>query len=171
LPLVGAFGWSSDTAGIALLTATLPMLLLARDRLVSRLGWRHHFSVARAIMTAGNAMIAIGLAMGGQTPPLAPTICGMIAIGVGVALAHPQLSGAVFALVAADQAGMASAVTVVMRQAGFAIGIAILGVVLHIEGSSIRYVWLFIVAAVASMAGLAAALVLLPPPAASPTTK
>jgi MFS family permease len=175
LPLVvtGAFGWSSDTAGIALLTATLPMLLLPPlgGRLVSRLGWRHHFAAALAIMTAGNAIIAIGLAIGGQTPPLAPTICGMIAIGVGAALAHPQLSGAVVALVPADQAGMASAVTLVMRQAGFAIGIAILGAVLHIEGSSISYVWLFVVAAVASMAGLAAALVLLPPPAVSPTTK
>jgi MFS family permease len=170
LPLVftGAFGWSSDTAGIALLAATLPMLLLPPlgSRLAGQLGWRHHFSVALAIMTAGNAIIAIGLAMSGQT--LAPIICGMIAIGVGVALAHPQLSGAVVALVPGDQAGMASAVTVVMRQSGFAIGIAILGAVIHVDGASISYVWLFVAATVASMMGLAAALVFLPLPAASP---
>jgi hypothetical protein len=41
--------------------------------------------------------------------------------------------GAVVALVPLDQAGMASAVTVVMRQAGFAVGIAVLGAVLHAE--------------------------------------
>jgi cytochrome c-type biogenesis protein CcmH/NrfG len=61
-----------------------------------------------------------------------------------------------------DQAGMASAVTVVMRQAGFAVGIAVLGAVLHAEGSAIGYVWLFSVAAIASAAGLVAALALLP---------
>ena len=46
-------------------------------------------------------------------------LLGMTCIGTGAALAHPQLSGAVVALVPPDQAGMASAVTVVARQAGF----------------------------------------------------
>ena len=53
-------------------------------------------------------------------------------------------------------------VTVVMRQAGFAVGIAVLGAVLHNQKSAISYVWLFSAAAVASAAGLVAALVLLP---------
>jgi hypothetical protein len=57
---------------------------------------------------------------------------------------------------------MVSAVTVVIRQAGFAVGIAVLGAVLHAEGSAISYVWLFSVAAIASIAGLVAALALLP---------
>jgi hypothetical protein len=77
-------------------------------------------------------------------------------------LAHPQLSGAAVSLVPPDLAGLASAVTVVMRQGGFAVGIAVLGAVLHNQESAISYVWPFSVAAVASAAGLVAALVLLP---------
>ena len=68
---------------------------------------------------------------------------------------------------APDLAGLASAVTVVMRQGGFAVGIAVLGAVLHNQESTISYVWLFSAAAMASAAGLAAALVLLPAPAAA----
>jgi hypothetical protein len=96
----------------------------------------------------GNATIAIALISDGSAPPLIPTFCGIAAIGVGVALAHPQLSGAAVSLVPPDLAGLASAVTVVMRQAGFAVGIAVLGAVLHIQESAISYVWLFSAAAV-----------------------
>jgi MFS family permease len=159
-----AFHWSSEVAGIALLTATLPMLFLPPlgGWLVGRVGWRLHFALALAIVAVGNVAIAIALMSGGTAPPIIPILCGMVAIGFGVALAHPQLSGAVVALVPLDQAGMASAVTVVMRQAGFAVGIAVLGAVLHADGSAISYVWLFSVAAIASAAGLVAALALLP---------
>jgi MFS family permease len=159
-----AFDWSSEVAGLALLTATLPMLFLppAGGWLVGRVGWRLHFALALAFVAAGNVAIAVALISGGAAPPMIPIFCGMVAIGFGVALAHPQLSGAVVALVPLDQAGMASAVTVVMRQAGFAVGIAVLGAVLHAEGSAISYVWLFSVAAIASVAGLVAALALLP---------
>jgi hypothetical protein len=52
-----------------------------------------------------------------------------------------------------------------MRQAGFAVGIAVLGAVLHNQEAAISYIWLFAAAAVASAAGLVAALVLLPAPA------
>jgi MFS family permease len=169
LPLffAAAFGWSSEVAGIALLTATLPMLFLPPlgGWLVGRVGWRLHFALALAILAVGNVTITITLMLSGSTPAIIPILCGMICIGVGVALAHPQLSGAVVALVPADQVGMASAVTVVMRQAGFAIGIAVLGAVLRAEGLAISYVWLFSIAAFASAAGLVAALALLPAPA------
>jgi MFS family permease len=171
LPLffAAAFGWSSEMAGIALLAATLPMLFLPPlgGRLVGRLGWRLHFALALAILAAGNAIIAVALISDGSVPLLIPTFCGIVAIGVGVALAHPQLSGAAVSLVPPDLAGLASAVTVVMRQAGFAVGIAVLGAVLHTQGPATGYIWLFTAAAMASAAGLAAALVLLPAPAAT----
>ena len=156
-------------AKAALLTATLPMLFLPPlgGRLVGRLGWRLHFALALAILAAGNATIAIALISAGSAPPLIPTFCGIAAIGVGVALAHPQLSGAAVSLVPPDLAGLASAMTVVMRQGGFAVGIAVLGAVLHAKESAISYVWLFSAAAVASAAGLVAALVLLPAPASA----
>jgi MFS family permease len=56
-------------------------------------------------------------------------LAGMVMIGIGAALAHPQLSGAMLALTPPDRAGMASAVTIVARQGGFALGIAALAVV------------------------------------------
>jgi MFS family permease len=171
LPLffAAAFGWSSEMAGIALLAATLPMLLLPPlgGRLVDRLGWRLHFALALAILAAGNATIAVALVSDGSAPALIPTFCGIVAIGVGVTLAHPQLSGAAVSLVPPDLAGLASAGTVVMRQAGFAVGIAVLGTLLQVQGSAIGYIGLFTAAAMASAAGLVAALVLLPAPEAA----
>src|SRR5204862_1178519 len=81
LPLffAAAFDWSSEVAGIALLTATLPMLFLPPlgGRLVDRLGWRLHFALALAILAAGNATIAIALISDGSAPPLIPTFCGI----------------------------------------------------------------------------------------------
>jgi EmrB/QacA subfamily drug resistance transporter len=167
--LAAAYGWSSEVAGIALLSATVPMLFLPPlgGRLANGLGWRLHFALALAILAAGNAVVAIALISDGSTPPLVPTFCGFVAIGVGVALAHPQLSGAAVSLAPPDLAGLASAVTVVMRQGGFAVGIAVLGAMLHNQESAISYIWLFSAAAVASAAGLVAALVLLPAPAAA----
>lgn len=162
--LAAAYGWSSEVAGLALLTATLPMLFLPPwgGRLVGHLGWRLHFAVALGILAAGNALMAIALLGGGATPPFVPTFCGLAAIGIGVALAHPQLSGAAVSLAPPNLAGIAAAVTIVMRQGGFAVGIAVLGAVLCDQVSAISYLWPFVAAAAASVAGLVAALVLLP---------
>jgi predicted MFS family arabinose efflux permease len=162
--LAAAYGWSSEVAGLALLTATLPMLFLPPwgGRLVGHLGWRLHFALAMAILTAGNAVMAIELLWGGAAPPLVPTFCGLAAIGVGVALAHPQLSGAAVSLAPPDLAGITAAATIVMRQGGFAVGVAVLGAVLHDQASAAGYLWPFVAAAAASTAGLVAALILLP---------
>jgi MFS family permease len=162
--LAAAYGWSSEVAGLALLTATLPMLLLPPwgGRLVGRLGWRLHFALALAILAAGNAAMALALLCGGAAPPLVLTFCGIAAIGVAVALAHPQLSGAAVSLAPPDLAGIAAAATIVMRQGGFAVGIAVLGALLHDQVSAISYLWPFVAAAAASAAGVVAALALLP---------
>lgn len=166
LPLffAAAFNWSSDMAGVALLAATLPMLFVPPwgGRLVGRFGRRLYFSLALAMLTAGNAIIMIALIFNASSPPPGLIFFGIVAIGVGVALAHPQLSGAAVSLVPLDHAGMASAATVVMRQAGFAVGIAVLGAALQINASAMSYVWLFAVAGMASAAGLVAAALLLP---------
>jgi hypothetical protein len=93
---------------------------------------------------------------------LAAAATGMLLTGLGAALAHPQLSGAVVALVSPDQTGMASAMTVVMRQAGFALGIATLGASLPYEATAAGYAWPWLLAAVACAGGLIAASTLLP---------
>ncbi|MFN5527192.1 MAG: hypothetical protein ACK5AT_33750, partial [Bradyrhizobium sp.] len=60
------------------------------------------------------------------------------------------------------EAGMAVAVTVIMRQAGFAIGIATLGAVLGLSGGAPDYARMFLVAASACAVASVAALLLLP---------
>jgi len=72
LPLFFAavYDWSSEVAGLALLTATLPMLFLPPlgGWLVGRVGWRLHFALALAIVAAGNVAIAIALMSSGAAP-------------------------------------------------------------------------------------------------------
>lgn len=163
LLLAAAFGWSSDIAGLAMLAATLPMLVVPPlgARIVVAFGWRRHFSAALAVMAAGDvALIAASSTSGAAVTGLA--VLGMVAAGFGAALAHPQLSGAVVALVPADQAGMASALTVVMRQGGFAIGIAVLGALLGAADRADAYALPIAAAAAACVLGSVVAMVLLP---------
>lgn len=167
LPLFlhASFGWQGEAAGAALLAATAPMLLLPAYGVVlaNSLGWRKLFALSLAIICAGASCLALG-ALGGADGPLhlGMILGGMLLIGAGAALSHPQLSGAVLALAPAGQAGMASAVTVVMRQGGFALGIAALGALLPSGASSEDYGGAFLLAALASAAGAAAAWTLLP---------
>ena len=159
LPLLmgQALRWPTGTTGPALLAATVPMLILPPlgARLAQRLGWRTLFAAGLAIMLMGDVTLAAATA--GAEARLDLLVCGMVAIGVGAALVHPQLSGAVVALVPQDQAGMASAVTIVMRQAGFGIGIAALGAVLRSEASAASYAAAFAVAAASAAGGALAA--------------
>jgi MFS family permease len=158
--LQAAFGWGEQTVGVALLAGTLPMLVLPAlgGRLAASWGWRRFFATALWACAAGGACLAA--AAPGWSDPVRQVLvfAGMVAIGTGAALAHPQLSGAVIALVPADRAGMASALTVVMRQGGFALGIAALGAVLPDQTAPGGYAASFAVAVLASILGAAAAL-------------
>ncbi len=89
-------------------------------------------------------------------------LLGMGVIATGAALVQSQLSGAVVTLAPPGQAGVASALTIVMRQGGFAIGIAALGAALGAERDIGGYTSLFSWAGLAAAAGAGAALLLLP---------
>ncbi|KAA2242347.1 MFS transporter [Salinarimonas soli] len=162
--LRAAFGWGDDTVGLALLAATLPMLVLpARGGpLAAAWGFRRFFAGALAVTGAGALVLA---AAAGGAGSASLVLAGMVLLGVGAALAHPQLSGAVVALAPPEQAGMASAVTVVMRQGGFALGIALLGATLGPAPSLEAFAWLFGLGAMGAAAGIAAAGCLEPKPA------
>ncbi|MCK1384554.1 MFS transporter [Bradyrhizobium sp. 21] len=164
--LNAAFGWTGSAVGIALLPATLPMLLLPPygARLVACCGWGRVFATAMVAALAGDLILASAASgwLGGAKAALAAAAIGMLLIGFGAALAHPQLSGAVVALMPSAQAGMASAVTVVMRQAGFALGIAALGAALPDVATAASYAWPWLLAALAAVGGLIAALILPP---------
>jgi MFS family permease len=162
--LAAAYGLSADAAGLAMLAATLPMLLVPPlgGTSVTALGWRWHFAVALAIMTLGSTIFIAALSSSGPPKPWLVVVAMMLS-GIGAALAHPQLSGAVVALAPAGQAGMASAVTIIMRQAGFAIGVALLGTLLGSLDQADSYLPLFACTTAACGLGALAAIALLPP--------
>ncbi len=158
LPLFLATGFALSTAetGIALLAGTLPMIFLPplAGRLATRWGWRALFACGLTVIAAGDLVLAL-------CPSWAMTLFGMATIATGTALVQSQLSGAVVTLAPAAQAGMASALTIVMRQGGFAIGIALLGATLGEVHAMSDFGMLFATAATAALCGALAAAILL----------
>lgn len=161
-----ALQMSMELAGAALLAATLPMLLvpLISGRLATYRGWRRLFTIAFGLVTLGDVSLVIAALSDDSAMRLVATVAGMAVIGVGSALANPQLSGVALALAPPTQAGMASAMTMIVRQAGFAISIAALGVTLGAGpvSAAAEFAPPFTLAAFAALLGAIAALVLLP---------
>jgi MFS family permease len=162
--LSAAIHISMEGAGAALLAATLPMLLvpLIGGRLAMHWGWRRLFTIAFGLVVIGDVCLVIAALSDGAEIRLAAAVAGMAIIGVGAALANPQLSGVVLAFAPSTQAGMASAVTFIVRQAGFAISIAALGLTLGAVDAPAGFAQPFALAALVALLGMIAALVLLP---------
>lgn len=161
--LADAFAMGGGQIGVAMLAATLPMLVLPPfgASLLPRVGWRRLFAVSLILISCGTAVLA-GAALFVGPSGLALAYLGMALAGIGAALAHPQLSGALLALAPPEAAGMASALTIVMRQGGFAIGIAVLGAAVGAGTSMDRFAAAFALASAAALLGAAAASRLLP---------
>ena len=161
--LATTFGLSTQQSGITMLAATLPMIFLPplAGRLATQWGWRSLFTTGLALIGVGDIVLALGPA---STAAFVATLVGMSVIATGAALVQSQLSGTVVTLAPPSQAGMASALTIVMRQGGFAIGIAALGVTLGGDVAARSFPLLFGLAALAAVVGAGAALLLLPRP-------
>jgi MFS family permease len=155
---------SMEVAGPALLAATLPMLLipLAGGRIATRWGWRRLFIIAFGLMVIGNASLLMAAMSADPTLRLIATLAGMICVGIGAALANPQLSGVALAVAPSAQAGMTSAVVIIVRQGGFAISIAALGLALGDANSAAAFAQPFILAAGAASLGVLSAVLLIP---------
>ena len=162
--LATTFAFSSGQSGVMMLAATLPMIFLPplAGRLATRWGWRVLFTTGLVLIAAGDVVLALGPT---GTRAFAATLLGMAVIASGAALVQSQLSGAVVTLAPPAQSGMASALTIVMRQGGFAIGIALVGACLAADSTPGDYTTAFSLAAGASAVGAAAAWLLLPKPA------
>lgn len=162
--LSAALSLSMESGGLALLTATLPMLLvpLIGGRFVAQWGWRRFFIVAFAVIAVGDALLALAALSAEPAMRMAATYGGMLTVGIGAALANPQMSNVVLALTPPAQAGMASALTMILRQAGFSISIAALGATLRTTGAAAAFAAPFVLAACGASLGVIVALVLLP---------
>lgn len=160
LPLFlgAAFGWTADAVGLALLAATLPMVFIPPfgGRFASQLGWRRLFASALAVIATGGCALAVAALTGPGAPALSWSFGGMALIGMGAALSHPQLSGAVLALAPPEASGMASALTVIARQTGFAVGVAALGALAPSDLRAAGFAWAFGFAAAAAACGVLA---------------
>jgi MFS family permease len=163
--LTTGFHVSLEVAGVALLAATLPMLLvpLIGGRVANQQGWRRLFTIAFGIMAIGDVLLLIAAVSETPSIRIVATVAGMLTIGVGAALANPQLSGVAIALAPPAQAGMASAVMMIVRQGGFAISIAVQGSALGTVNDVSAFAKPFGLAALVALLGTTAALVLLPP--------
>lgn len=153
--LTATFGITTEESGVALLAATLPMVFLPplAGRLATHWGWRALFTTGLVLIALGDIALALG--------PSGAAFAGMAVIATGAALVQSQLSGAVVTLAPPAQAGMASALTIVMRQGGFAVGIALLGGALGAQRDAAAFALLFALAAATATVGAAAAAVLL----------
>ncbi|GIQ72245.1 MFS transporter [Bradyrhizobium sp. RD5-C2] len=155
---------SMEVAGVALLAATLPMLLvpLLGGRFVTQWGWRRFFMIASGIIAAGDVLLVTAALSADAGLRGIATAAGMLTIGIGAALANPQLGSVALALAPPAQAGMASAMTMIVRQAGFAISIAVLGATLGTTESTSAFAAPFVLAAFGAIAGVVAAAMLFP---------
>ena len=162
--LSASLAMSMEVAGMALLAATLPMLLipLIGGRFVTLWGWRRFFIVAFGIIVAGDGLLVFAALAADPVKRLAVTMAGMLTIGVGAALANPQMSGVALALAPPAQAGMTSAMTLIVRQAGFSISIAALGASLGTTDAAAAFAVPFSLAALVTLLIMIAALLLLP---------
>jgi hypothetical protein len=166
LPLFLSAGlsMSMEVAGLALLAATLPMLFvpLIGGRFVTHWGWRRFFIVAFGIMATGDGLLVSAALADESLMRLTLTMAGMLTIGIGAALANPQMSGVALALAPPAQAGMASAMTMIVRQAGFSISIAALGASLGTTNVAAAFAVPFSLAALLTLVIMIAAVALLP---------
>jgi MFS family permease len=155
---------SMEFAGVALLAATLPMLLVPPigGRIATEQGWRRLFTIAFGVITIGDVSLAIAALSEIAATRLVATVAGMVTIGVGAALANPQLSSVAITVAPPTHAGMASAVMMIARQGGFAISIAVLGATLGTVDDVASFAKPFALAAFVASLGTIAALMLLP---------
>jgi len=152
LHLADGLGLDARLSGFALLAASLPMLLLpaAGVALLGRLGPRRFLALGLGIGVVGNAVLALAGSL------ILPALLGMLLAGCGVGLINAQLSGLLIAAAPPDRSGMAAAMGILMRQSGFAVGIALLGAVAGAAGPAA----MFLAAGLAGLAGIAVALTL-----------
>lgn len=147
-----------------LLFFTLPMFCIpyVTKNIAIKLSDRKFYSFGLFIVALGCFCISIGAHAKGY----GMSMLGMVVAGCGAAAMQAQVSGALIASASKDQAGAVSAILTALRQGGFAIGIALLAVVLKWQGAfsetvSGNFTIMFFVCGVIASGGAVAILMLL----------
>lgn len=127
--LQSVLGYGPVATGLTLLPMAATSFLVAGvcGRLLHGMHPRGPVGFGIMIIGAGSLLLTLPDAGSGRWA-LAP---GLVVVGVGVGLAIPQIAGAALSAVPPHRAGMAGGALNTFRQLGFALGIAIVGVVFH----------------------------------------
>jgi len=168
-------GNSPGEISFLLLAATLPMVILPifSARISLALSTGVFFSAGLVVVGAGGFVIAAGA----QLHSLPVALAGMVIAGAGCAVLNPQMVAKLVGIVPREQAGAASAISVILRQGGFALGIALFAGLLRTLDTSTfpvfrdlsSYTILFSVAGGAAVLSAVAVFVLTTPRAGSHT--
>jgi MFS family permease len=135
-----------------MLAATLPMVALPLfgGRLSLRMPPAVFFATGLGIVALGCAVMALG----NEQRQVIVLAIGMLCAGIGAGLIHSQVSGAIVSRVPQEQVGVASAVTVLLRQGGFAVGLAVLAATTRVPHANLDiYTVVFIVAGGCALMG------------------
>ncbi|GAA0323507.1 MFS transporter [Actinoallomurus spadix] len=125
--LQGALGLGPVRAGAALIPLALTSFVVsaAGARLLHGVPPRLSIGIGLLLVGAGSGLQAV-LDAGSSATAIVP---GLIVGGVGVGAAIPVLSAAVMSAVPPERGGMAGGALNTFRQLGYALGIAVLGIV------------------------------------------
>jgi MFS family permease len=134
--LEDVFQIGTQESAYVLLAFTLPMFLVPYwvTGVAKRWSEAKFFSIGLLLVALGCLVIAIG----SHSVSYGFSIAGMVLAGSGAAAMQTQVSGALIASVAQDQAGAVSAIMTILRQGGFALGTALLSLTLALDAGPLE---------------------------------
>jgi EmrB/QacA subfamily drug resistance transporter len=144
----GPMALSAAATGMLLTALTIPMFLLPSvgAKLATKLSARWYFTGGLVII--GGADLILALAARDLSSPNAIwiIIVALLIGGAGCAMFNAQITAATVSAIAPNRAATAAAISVTMRQIGFAFGIALIGAVLQRNDSLASSTALMVVA-------------------------
>jgi MFS family permease len=144
----GPMALTPSATGLLLTALTFPMLLLPSwgAKLAAKLPARWFFAGGLAIVGAADLLLAIAV-IDLSSPFAQWAVVGALLIaGAGCAMFNAQITSAAVSAVPPERAATASAISVTMRQIGFAFGIALIGALLQRNGAQVYSIAFVVVA-------------------------
>ncbi len=152
----GPMALSSAATGMLLTALTIPMFLLPSvgAKLAAKLPARWYFTGGLVIIGGADLILALAARNLSSPNAILIVVIALLIGGAGCAMFNAQITAAAVSAIPPHRAATAAAISVTMRQIGFAFGIALIGAVQQ-RSDSLAYSTAFIVVAMCTL-GLAA---------------
>jgi hypothetical protein len=121
------YGFDPLAAGVRVLPVTLTYLVTAPVAAILLKRIPHRYSLAAGLVTVGAGLLLMRGAV--DDPDWTALLPGLLVFGAGSGCLSPSLAAAAIAALPDGRAGLASGVGNTFRQAGIAVGVAVLGAV------------------------------------------